>query len=159
MRVYELRREQIVPETLEKTFAFFSQPENLARITPQSLGFVTLTPSPIPMHTGSIIDYTIKVSGIRVHWRTLIAVYEPPHRFVDIQLKGPYAFWHHMHEFSAMGESTRIVDRVRYALPFGIIGRLVHPVMVAPRLETIFNYRAQIIADVFAKKACAETGE
>ncbi len=159
MRVYELHREQVVPETLEQTFDFFSRPENLARITPASVGFVTLTPSPIPMHVGSIIDYTIKVAGIRVHWRTMIAAYEPPHRFVDIQLKGPYAFWHHTHEFSAVDEGTRIVDRVVYAMPFGILGRIAHPFMVTPQLEKIFNYRTQIIADVFAGDPAAKEGD
>jgi len=152
MRVYRLHREQRVPYALEEVFAFFAQPENLQRITPPSLGFRILTPSPISMKEGRLIDYTLRVMGVSLHWRTLITTYDPPHRFVDEQINGPYRFWHHTHTFRAVDEGTIIGDDVRYALPFGPLGRLIHSVYVRRDLERIFDYRAEVIAQVFPEQ-------
>ncbi|MBN1211846.1 MAG: SRPBCC family protein [candidate division Zixibacteria bacterium] len=146
-----LERTQLVKKPLEEVFAFFERPENLSKITPSSLGFEILTPEPIAMQTGAIIDYTVKPLGTRLHWRTLITNYEPPYKFVDVQLKGPYKFWHHTHTFEQTVEGTLITDRVRYILPFGFLGRLAHGLLVKRQLEYIFDYRRRIIEKYFSE--------
>ncbi len=149
MKTYHLHAEQFVARPLEEVFAFFERPENLARITPESLGFVIMTPSPIEMKVGTLIDYTIKVMGLRMRWTTLISGYDPPHKFVDEQLRGPYSFWHHTHAFSAVEGGTMIVDDVCYALPLGILGKMAHSLLVRRDLEKIFQHREKIIAHLF----------
>ena len=144
-----LETEQFVPRPLKDVFAFFEAPENLARITPSAMGFTTLTPSPITMKEGALIDYTIRLGGLPLHWRTLISEYSPPFRFVDEQLAGPYTFWHHTHEFEEVEGGTLIRDTVRYLLPFGPLGRLVHSLFVRRQLESIFAYRHKVIAKQF----------
>jgi ligand-binding SRPBCC domain-containing protein len=144
LRIHTLQREQWVDRPLEKVFPFFERPENLALITPPSLGFRLLTPSPVAMEQGRIIDYTIRVLGVRVRWRSLISTYEPPFRFVDEQLMGPYSFWHHTHRFAAEGSGTRLLDEVRYALPAYLpqpLATLLHRLQVEPTLKHIFDYR------------------
>ena len=95
MRIYTLRRQQLIPGSQAEVFRFFECPENLELITPTSVGFTMLTPSPIAMHAGAVLDYTIRVLGMTVRWTTLISSYDPPARFVDVALRGPYQFWHH----------------------------------------------------------------
>jgi ligand-binding SRPBCC domain-containing protein len=141
MKVYTLKAEQFVARPLAEVFAFFERPENLAKITPETLGFVILTPLPIEMRAGTLIDYTIKVMGFRLRWRTLISSYDPPHAFVDEQLKGPYTLWHHTHRFRAVEGGTMISDEVKYALPLGLLGRLAHALFVRRQLKGIFAYR------------------
>ena len=150
MKVYEIRTEQFVPRPLEEVFAFFERPENLAQITPDSLGFVITTPQPIEMKTGAVIDYTIKVFSFRMRWKTLISTYDPPHCFVDEQLQGPYAMWHHTHSFTSVEDGTMIVDRVRYALPFWFLGRIANAAFVRRDLEKIFRHRESVISTLFA---------
>ncbi len=150
MKIYTLKREQVVPRRLDDVFPFFADPQNLARLTPPSLGFVILTPSPIATRQGALIDYTIGVLGVRTHWRTLISDYDPPHSFTDIQLKGPYLFWHHTHSFRQTDSGTIIGDEVRYVMPFGILGRAVHALLVRRRLRQIFDFRERVIAEIFA---------
>lgn len=150
MRVYTLQAEQVVPKPLDEVFAFFDRPENLEKLTPGSLAFHILTPKPIDMKVGTLIDYTIRIWGVPLHWRTLITTYEPPHRFVDEQLKGPYAMWHHTHTFTEVEGGTKIEDHVRYAMPFGLLGSVVHAVYVRRDLERIFSYRKTIVDELFA---------
>lgn len=145
MKMHILRRQQQIPLPLESVFAFFQRPENLARITPPQLGFTILTPSPIEMKEGALIDYTIRVAGLRVHWTTHIAAYHPPFVFVDQQIRGPYAFWHHTHRFSECEGGTLMEDEVRYALPFGPVGTLAHDMFVRRQVEEIFAYRSNRI--------------
>lgn len=149
MRVYHLHREQVVPVKREEVFPFFAKPENLAKITPPSMGFIILTPTPIRMKEGAIIDYTVRALGARMHWRTMITEYDPPHRFVDVQIKGPYILWHHTHSFVEEGSNTRLIDDVRYALPFGPLGSLVHTLVVRRQLDRIFAHRHDVIAGYF----------
>ncbi len=151
MKLYRLYREQWVPRALSEVFPFFERPENLARITPPELDFRLLTPSPVPMHQGALIDYTIRLVGIPVRWTTYIAAYDPPHLFVDVQLRGPYAFWHHTHRFIPENGGTRLVDEVRYCLPFGWLGELVHELYVRRALKGIFDYRQERIQELFGK--------
>jgi len=156
MTPHLLRREQFVPRPLAEVFPFFSRPENLARITPANLGFQILTPTPITMKEGALIDYTIGLLGLRVHWRTMITTYDPPFRFVDEQLAGPYAFWHHTHSFEEVEGGTWIRDEVRYLLPFGPLGRIVHTLFVRRKLDAIFHHRHQIIEGVLGAAASME---
>lgn len=141
MAVYQLKREQFINRPLDEVFEFFSRPENLSRLTPTSVGFQVLTPPPIPMAQGIVIDYTIRALGLPVRWTTLISEYNPPYRFVDVQIKGPYSFWHHQHMFETQEEGTKVSDLVTYAPPFGLLGRGLHALFIRRQLETIFDYR------------------
>lgn len=140
-----LRQEQRLHAPLDRVFPFFSRPENLERLTPGFLGMKLLTPSPIPMHVGAIVDYVISLNGLPMRWTTCISEYEPPHRFVDVQLKGPYSFWHHTHTFEADDDDTIVRDEVRYLLPFGPLGKVARSLMVERQLKTIFNYRREFL--------------
>ncbi|HPF69435.1 MAG TPA: SRPBCC family protein [Candidatus Krumholzibacteria bacterium] len=150
MNVHEITAEQRVARPRDDVFAFFARPENLARITPPWLGFRILTPSPVPMREGALIDYVIRLGPLPTRWRTMITTYDPPHRFVDEQLAGPYSYWHHTHEFLEDGDGTLLRDHVRYALPLGPLGDLVHALAVRRQVETIFAHRRRIIDDLFA---------
>ena len=147
--MYVLAREQLVPRPREELFPFFADARNLARITPAALGFRILNDGPIDMRAGATIDYRIKVAALPIRWRTVIELWEPPVRFIDVQAKGPYALWRHTHSFEAVPAGTLMRDRVEYALPFGPLGRLVHRLVVARQLETIFAFREQIIRSLF----------
>ena len=151
MKIFTLEREQRIDRPLEEVFDFFSKPDNLAKITPSTVGFRILTPTPIAMQTGTVIDYTIKVFGFRRYWTTLITNYTPPHSFVDVQLKGPYEFWHHTHSFEAVGQATLMKDSVRYVMPLGFLGQLAHELIVKRQLRSIFDHRERVIAEYFAR--------
>lgn len=148
MKLNTLRQEQVLDAPLELVFPFFARPENLEKLTPASLGFRVLTPSPIPMHVGAIIDYVVSLHGIPMRWTTAISEYDPPCRFVDVQLKGPYTFWHHTHSFEAQGERTLVRDEVHYALPMGLLGAFVHSLLVRRQLNDIFGYRREFLANI-----------
>ena len=152
MKYYELYVEQFIDQPVEKVFEFFSRPENLEEITPPRLGFTIMTPSPIPMEKGSLIDYTIRILGFSVHWRTLITSYDPPHGFVDEQIKGPYVLWHHRHSFKKKNSGTIIRDTVRYAVPLGIIGRFLNLIWIRKDLKDIFAYCRKFIANKFGEQ-------
>jgi hypothetical protein len=149
MPLYHLSRQQWLKPSLEVVFSFFERPENLAEITPPELGFELLTPSPVPMHLGALIDYRIRLSGIPVRWTTYIAAYDPPYSFVDVQLRGPYSFWYHVHRFEPMNGGTLVIDDVLYLLPFGHMGRLLHRLWVKRQLRYIFDYRQRRLAALF----------
>jgi len=151
MTIHILRREQFIAAPVSDVFGFFSRPENLSKLTPPELGFVILTPPPVEMKAGALIDYTIRVFGMRVRWTTLITAYDPGRSFVDEQLKGPYSFWHHSHRFEEAPGGTLVTDEVRYALPFGPLGRLGHALVVKRQLASIFAYRAKVIGAIFGE--------
>jgi len=155
--MYTLSRKQLVPAPPDRVFRFFSQPENLARLTPPDLGFVILTPPPIEMKTGALIDYTIRLLGIRVRWTTLITEFTPGRSFVDEQLKGPYSLWHHAHHFEEVPGGTIVRDEIRYALPLGLLGRFIHSIAVRGRLDGIFNYRSKAVTEIFGTEGAARS--
>ncbi len=130
---------------LEEVFAFFAEPRNLDAITPRWLKFEILSAGPITMRAGTLLDYRIRVHGIPVHWRSKIATWEPPHRFVDEQLRGPYARWHHTHIFEEQDQGTLCRDEVRY-WPRG--GRLADWLFVRRDLKQIFQYREQRLREI-----------
>ena len=99
MKLYTLKRTQLINSSQSEVFKFFKSPENLEKITPSDVGFNILTPKPISMHTGAVLDYTINLLGLKVRWTTLITDYNEPKGFADVSIKGPYSFWHHQHDF------------------------------------------------------------
>jgi len=150
LKLYTLKKEQIVLKNISTVFDFFSKPENLSVITPRSMKFKILTPSPIDMKEGALIDYTVSIMLIPIRWRTLITKFSPPNLFIDQQLKGPYSIWHHTHIFEKISENeTLIKDKVVYGVPFGIIGRLAHYLYIKRDLKKIFTYRKNKIEQIF----------
>lgn len=148
-RDYVLRTSVDLAAPIDRVFPFFAAAENLARITPPELGFIIRTPVPIDMRAGALIDYTIKLWGVRLGWRTQITRWNPPVEFEDSQVRGPYAKWVHRHTFTAAGDETIMADEVRYRLPFGPLGRLAHPI-VRRQLRRIFEYREAVVRRVIA---------
>ena len=157
-RFHTLRREQWVPRPLDEVFAFFCDARNLGDLTPPWLGFRILTPGPIRIAARTKIRYRLGWHGIPVKWTTEITRWEPPYRFVDVQLSGPYRLWHHTHRFEPVDGGTRMTDVVRYRLPFGIIGRVMHAVKVRRDVERIFDYRVQRVRERFAVAGLTEAG-
>lgn len=144
---YWLRAEMLVEQPLETVFEFFADAKQLERITPPILNFKILTPMPVEMKKGLLLDYQISIHKIPIKWKTEIAAWEPPYRFVDRQLKGPYKLWHHEHTFEETDQGTLVKDKVLYK-PIG--GALVHKLFVRSDLEKIFRYRQEKISEIFA---------
>jgi ligand-binding SRPBCC domain-containing protein len=146
---YRLEREMLIRKPREEVFAFFSDAQNLERITPSFLRFHIVTPGPIAMRAGTLIDYELRLYGVKFRWRTRIAAFEPPAFFVDEQLKGPYRRWVHRHTFEEAPGGTLMRDRVEYELGFGPFGALAHALFVRRSVERIFNYRNKTIEEIF----------
>lgn len=148
-----LERTQLVPAPRAEVFAFFADARNLEAITPDFLRFRVITPGPIPMAPGALIEYRLSLYGLGFGWRTRIDAWEPGVRFVDVQLSGPYRSWRHTHLFEdaedAPGGGTRVSDRVEYELPFGPLGSLAHALFVERALRRIFDHRRERIAARF----------
>jgi hypothetical protein len=145
MAIHVLHREQLLARPPQALFPFFGDALNLEAITPPWLGFRVVTPEPIEMGVGTLIEYRLRLHGVPIHWRTTIAVWDPPRRFVDVQLSGPYRMWHHTHDFEPAQGGTLMRDTVRYALPFGAIGELAHRLVVRRDLERIFDFRREAL--------------
>jgi ligand-binding SRPBCC domain-containing protein len=148
VHVHTLRREQRLARPIDEVFAFFGDARKLEAITPPLLRFRVLTPDPIAMGPGALVRYRLRVHRIPVGWLTVIREWDPPHRFVDEQLRGPYAVWHHTHTFEPDGDGTIMRDEVRYALPLGPLGELARRLFVARDVEAIFDYRARRIVEL-----------
>jgi ligand-binding SRPBCC domain-containing protein len=145
--VHVLERRQRVGLPIEEAFAFYGDARNLELITPPWLGFEVTTPAPIEMGVGTLIEYRLRLHRVPVRWRTRIEAWDPPHRFVDAQTKGPYSRWEHTHTFEADGPGATIIeDRVRYAIPFGPLGNLADRLLVRRDLRQIFDYRRDAVA-------------
>ena len=146
MKTYWLRKSIWLPQQRTQVFDFFSNPGNLDRLTPAWLNFAILTPVTSQIKPGALLDYRLRIHGIPIGWQSEIAVWEPPHRFVDRQTKGPYSLWVHEHTFEERDNGTLVGDNVEYAVPGGSI---VQKFLVAPDLERIFNYRHKILDELF----------
>jgi len=146
----EFVREMTVPLPRSQVFAFFAEAGNLERLTPPELKFRILTPTPIAMRPGALIDYALSLFGVRFSWRSEITVWEPETRFVDIQVRGPYAEWVHTHTFEDVPGGTRIRDHVRYRLPLAPLGNIALPV-VRVQLRRIFDYREAVTRRLMAE--------
>ena len=149
-----LERSQRIELPAAEAFEFFADAHNLERITPEFLGFSITTTGAIEMRAGALIDYRLRLRGVPLRWRTRIEVWEPPRRFVDLQLHGPYSLWEHTHTFTPDGPGAVLIgDRVRYALPLGPLGEIAHALLVRRDLERIFDHRRSTVARLLGPAA------
>ena len=147
MKTFHLKTEQKIQKSQDQLFTFFSDAHNLAEITPPWLNFRMMTPAPIEMKIGALIDYRLKLRGIPIRWQSEIIAWDPPHRFVDEQRRGPYRCWTHTHTFVPVPDGTLIRDEVDYAV---LGGWLVQKFFVAPDIEKIFAYRSAKLKELIA---------
>ena len=146
MTIHQFESELWLPRSREEVFAFFSDPSKLDAITPPWLHFRTTTPGPIEMRSAALIDYKLRLRGFPMRWRTKIKVWEPPIRFVDEQIRGPYRMWIHEHTFEERDGGTLVRDRVRYAIALDLF---VHRWLVRPDIERIFRFRTEKLREYF----------
>jgi len=148
--MYQLKRTQFVKTDLETCWNFFSSPANLSKITPKYMGFDVLTEVPEQMYEGLMISYTVRpILGLPMNWVTEITHVKDKQFFVDEQRKGPYTIWHHEHHFKAVEGGVEMTDIVSYVVPFGILGKMAHPIIVQKKLEEIFAYRFKAVDEIF----------
>jgi ligand-binding SRPBCC domain-containing protein len=151
MAVHRLERRQFVARPLDEVFAFFAEAGNLERITPPWLSFRVLTPDPVQMAIGTLIDYRLRLHGISLGWTSQIEVWNPDSptpQFVDRAIRGPFSLWHHRHRFSASGDGTIVSDEVHYAPPLGALGEVANRLIVARDLDRIFAHRHRAVAQI-----------
>ena len=148
MKEFKFDAELWLPRPRDEVFPFFSEARNLEMLTPPWLKFEVLTPSPVVMRPGTLIDYRIKIHGVPIRWQTEIIEWDPPHRFVDLQLSGPYTLWRHTHTFAERDGGTLCRDEVRYRLRGGA---WMNWLFVRRDVERIFQYRQQRLLEIFPK--------
>lgn len=153
MKSYTLRREQYLPIAIEKAWAFFSSAKNLAKITPAEMQFEILTKlTDEPIHSGMEINYIVRpLLNIPLKWTTEITDVTAPFVFKDRQVKGPYALWEHTHVFASVPGGVRMTDEVKYALPLGVLGGIMHGIIVKKKLADIFNFREKALTELFGQ--------
>jgi len=149
MKTHEYRSELLLQSPLGVVFPFFSDASNLEALTPPWMRFRIVTPRPIAMHAGALIDYRLRVRGIPLRWRSEITAWDPPFRFADEQRRGPYRFWKHEHHFEECEGGTRALDIVHYAVPFDFFS---HRLLVKPDIERIFAFRTKELLERFGGK-------
>ena len=149
MEVHLVKREQRLPRPPAEVFPFFADALNLERITPEWLHFKVLSRSPGEIGAGTLISYRLRLHGVPVRWLTRIEQWHPDRRFADIQLRGPYRFWHHVHAFEPDGDGTLMRDTVRFAMRAGPVGELALRAFVRRDLERIFDHRSERVAAIF----------
>ncbi|MFO0494435.1 MAG: SRPBCC family protein [Flavobacteriia bacterium] len=148
--MYQLKRQQLVKTDMATCWDFFSSPGNLQKITPKYMGFDVLTEVPEKMYEGLMIEYRVRpLLGIPMNWITEITHVKEHHFFVDEQRKGPYRIWHHEHHFETVDNGVLMSDIVSYELPFGILGKIAHPILVQRKLNEIFDFRFEIVEEIF----------
>lgn len=148
-----LERVVWIPKPRAEVFRFFADAHNLERITPPYLHFEVVTPGPIEMQAGALIEYKMGLYGMRFRWRTRIEAWAPPDFLVDVQLQGPYRRWHHRHTFEEVSGGTRMRDVVQYEVGWGWAGAVARRVFVRRSLEQIFDYRNRTILEIFGREA------
>jgi ligand-binding SRPBCC domain-containing protein len=158
MAEHVLSSELTIDLPLVEVFDFFADAENLERITPPELNFKILTPRPIVIEKGTLIDYQLSLYGLPMKWRTEISVWDPPFGFVDRQLSGPYSQWIHWHKFIEISPNETIIeDTVRYRLPLEPFGDIAH-FIVRRQLERIFDFRQKAVAEILLGKESRSGG-
>lgn len=145
----KLTKECLIKKPIEEVFSFFSKAENLDLITPEELQFRILTPLPVNMQKGALIDYKIKIYGVPFKWRTEITEWLPPFKFVDTQIKGPYSVWMHTHTFTPHPEGTIVKDEIEYLSRGWILEPFIQKLFVKKNLEHIFDYRQKKLKLIF----------
>ncbi len=148
-KIYTLSFAQQVARPLAEVFDFFSRAENLEALTPPWLNFKILGVKPEPVQQGTLINYSLRVHGIPLRWTSEIVEWGPPHRFVDLQLRGPYKLWRHEHRFEPKDGGTLISDTINIALPLGVLGQFAYKIKVKSDLEKIFAFRKEKIRTLF----------
>ena len=152
MKIYTLHSKQNLPITLQQAWDFFSDPKNLKTITPSYMSFIIKSGAEKPMFAGQIIQYIVTpVLGIKTKWVTDITHVENKKYFVDEQRFGPYSLWHHKHFLREIPGGVEMEDIVDYKIPMGILGQLVHPFLVKPKLKEIFEYREKKLIEIFGE--------
>ncbi|MFD2550669.1 cell division inhibitor [Bizionia sediminis] len=150
MKIYTFHRKQTLPISVDQAWAFLSNPRNLKTITPDYMGFNIISGADRPMYAGQLIQYIVTpILGIKTKWVTEITHVADKHYFVDEQRFGPYALWHHKHFIKAVEGGVEMEDIIDYKVPLGILGQLVHPILVKPKLEEIFAYRQEKLTELF----------
>ena len=153
MRLFTLETSLWLPHPVDDVFSFFADAANLERLTPPWLRFSVLTSLPIAMAAGTRIDYRLRYRGFPLRWRTEILAWEPPHRFVDSQIRGPYRRWVHEHEFREQDGGTLATENVEYTLPGG---GLTNALLIGRDLDRIFAYRQQRLQEILSRPTAAE---
>ena len=150
MKIYRFYEEQKLPVTVEEAWKFFSSPQNLVKITPPGMKFMITNNPGNDIHSGMIITYKIRpLLNFPVNWVTEITNSEKPDYFIDDQRSGPYKFWNHKHTFTEIPGGVLMKDEVCYVLPFGILGRIMHSLIVEKRIKEIFRYRKETLKKIF----------
>ena len=151
--MYQLKTTQFIPASMTECWDYFSSPGNLKEITPPGMGFNIKTDLPAKMYEGMMIEYKVTpLLGIPMTWITEIKAVKEGQFFIDEQRKGPYAIWHHEHHFKEVDGGVEMTDIVSYEVPFGILGKLVHPIIMKPKLDQIFKYRTKKVDEIFPNK-------
>jgi len=148
-KTYTLAFTQQVARPLAEVFEFFSRAENLQVLTPTWLNFKILEVTPQPVQKGTLINYSLRVHGIPLRWTSEIVEWEPPHRFVDLQLRGPYKLWRHEHRFEPNDGRTLISDTINLALPLGLLGQMAYKIKLQSDVQEIFSFRKEKIRALF----------
>lgn len=152
MKVHTFHSKQKLPVTLDKAWEFLTNPQNLPTLTPKEMNFKIVSKIDRPMYAGQIIEYSVTpIAGIKASWVSEITHIEAGKYFVDLQLYGPYAFWHHKHFVNEITNGVEIEDIIDYKIPLGIIGQIIHPIIVKPKLKKIFSYRQEKLIEIFGK--------
>ena len=152
MADYVIERRLWLPRPRPEVFAFFADPGNLARVSPPPADLRWLAPPPASLGAGAVLDFSIRLCGLPVRWRVFVREFDPPYRFIDAQLWGPFARWEHRHLFfeGPPGDATGtwVEDRVTYRLPLGSLGRLAHALGAGRSIARVFDYRARRLQEL-----------
>ncbi len=152
-RSHLLRRTQHLQAGIDEVFSFFEDPRNLGEITPPWLRFRILRSTDPSVCLGTEIVYRLRWQVFPIRWRTRITEYEPPRRFADEMVSGPYRSWYHVHRFEVVDQGVRMTDEVRYELPFGLLGHATHKLVIQRQLNEIFDYRYRAIEQIFGHES------
>ena len=152
MKIYTLHKTQKLPISPEKAWEFLSNPKNLKIITPDYMSFNIVSPIDRPLYTGQIIQYIVTpLLGIKTKWVSEITHIEDKKYFVDEQMYGPYSLWHNKHFIKEIEGGVEMEDIIDYKVPLGILGQIMHPILVKQKLEEIFSYRQKKLIELFGK--------
>lgn len=152
MKIYTLHQTQKLPISLETAWDFLCNPANLSKLTPPEMNMTIISGADRAMYAGQVLQYSVTpIAGFKTKWVSEITQYEDKKYFVDLQLYGPYAFWHHKHFVNEIDGGVEMEDIIDYKVPFGILGRLVNPILVKPKLDAIFNFRTQKLEEIFGE--------